>query len=64
MVSSAEMDLAVYAEHGHVRRRKAFFGVLDRKSAIAWQADAYGTKDAALDRETFFKRLCNSIKPV
>jgi hypothetical protein len=47
-------SIAVDAEHGHLRRR-SFFGRGRSKSAIAWQADAHGSKDATLDRETFFK---------
>eukprot|EP00549_Striatella_unipunctata_P022475 CAMPEP_0118724068 /NCGR_PEP_ID=MMETSP0800-20121206/32352_1 /TAXON_ID=210618 ORGANISM="Striatella unipunctata, Strain CCMP2910" /NCGR_SAMPLE_ID=MMETSP0800 /ASSEMBLY_ACC=CAM_ASM_000638 /LENGTH=579 /DNA_ID=CAMNT_0006632561 /DNA_START=32 /DNA_END=1772 /DNA_ORIENTATION=- len=42
-----------------VRETEGFSGRAISKLAIAWQAAAYGTEDATLDRETFFGTLEN-----
>ncbi|EEC49946.1 predicted protein [Phaeodactylum tricornutum CCAP 1055/1] len=45
-----------------VRETEGFSGRAISKLAIAWQAAAYGTDGAILDRETFFKTISCGIK--
>merc|ERR1712232_1315749 len=40
-----------------VQETEAFSGRAISKLSIAWQAAAYGTEGAVLDRETFFKTV-------
>eukprot|EP00545_Synedropsis_sp_CCMP1620_P000495 CAMPEP_0119004956 /NCGR_PEP_ID=MMETSP1176-20130426/1450_1 /TAXON_ID=265551 /ORGANISM="Synedropsis recta cf, Strain CCMP1620" /LENGTH=561 /DNA_ID=CAMNT_0006956717 /DNA_START=79 /DNA_END=1761 /DNA_ORIENTATION=+ len=49
-IGDAEIDLVVTQTEG-------FSGRAISKLAIAWQAAAYGTEDATLDRATFFKTV-------
>ena len=54
-IGDAEIDEVVNMTEG-------FSGRAISKLAIAWQAAAYGTQDAKLDRETFFKTVENHKK--
>jgi len=49
-IGDAEIDKVVTETEG-------FSGRAISKLAIAWQAAAYGTEDAVLDRETFFNTV-------
>jgi ATPase family AAA domain-containing protein 3A/B len=49
-IGEAEIDMATKLTEG-------FSGRAISKLAIAWQAAAYGTEDATLDRDAFFKTI-------